>query len=288
VPKEPKKCRNAISAQGNPVLTYTINTTTNVNAAIDEISITGGHALSTGMPIQFSAVADNFALKPNRTYFAIVVTGTRFKVAATFLDSLSSTQIDLVANSIAGSIIITAAPATDTVDDFYSSALSPALWNDEYNCNEKNFEEVSNSASWLIPSSEGTWGAWTNIWHDRLSGLYFTNIQPSTSPFTFNWQTGMSICTNGLNSGDGFGKWRMPTQKELMQLYINGIGNVVNSAGNNLAPWSSTTDTTFVWSSTLNSGAAATVWGINLGNGKVYYLYRTDKTMYLMCVRDAQ
>jgi len=66
--------------------------------------------------------------------------------------------------------------------------------------------------------------------------------------------------------------WRLPTQKELMQAYINGAANNLPNPGN------------YFWSSTEYFGSQSRAWVVYLGLG--YTFYNTKSTNYAVrCVR---
>ena len=67
------------------------------------------------------------------------------------------------------------------------------------------------------------------------------------------------------------GNWRLPTQKELMQAYIDGsYGNLSSPAG--------------YWSSTTQSGHLGYAWFVGLSDGTTYSLTKTS-SYYVRCVR---
>ncbi len=123
----------------------------------------------------------------------------------------------------------------DTVTDSNGGlGISPSQgpWGAQYVCDSSNFTNVSSAGFAGLTPTGGSVGGnrnFTQIWRDELTGLYFSNILCDW--FCMNWQSAMSMCNN-LNSGDGVGNWRLPTEKELMQLYVNGISRLVVDGGN--------------------------------------------------------
>lgn len=134
-------------------------------------------------------------------------------------------------------------------------------------CNISNFSKVTDIDGNIPDTSKHA--AWSNIFQDELTGLRFTNVLETQK----NWGDSMAICAalNGGSAGDG---WRLPGQKELMQLHINGVSRIDPAEfGDTLLYFSSST-----WHS--SSGHRAYV--VNLANGIVGYPsgYKTTNTDY--------
>jgi hypothetical protein len=85
----------------------------------------------------------------------------------------------------------------------------------------------------------------------------------------------MAMC-KGLNSGDGTALWRLPTQKELMQLYIDGISRLTVAGGT----WSQ-----FMWSSSAVSYWTDFAWVTLLGNSDQGTEGRGETGNGVVCVR---
>ena len=187
----------------------------------------------------------------------------------------------------------------DTIDDYNNNlgtatfgamiVGSPA-WSSAYYCNGSQISDVSNTQSWLTPSgvhincdAAATCGGpasannriFTNIFLDAYTGLYVTNVL-ATSSSTVTWNLAVDACYN-LTSGDGTGKWRLPTQKELMQLYIGGIFL------QNAAQFSSFLADSF-WSASSLSSDTTFAWYVRLGNG-LTYIYGKAFNRAVLCVR---
>lgn len=142
----------------------------------------------------------------------------------------------------------------------------------------------------------GATSGFTQIWQDVISGLYATNILYDGSdgfggPGLLRWSDSKDLCAGVVNSGDGIGKWRLPTMKELCGanyewvtasnvcngnggLYQNNIKNVIFSGGNWLNP---------VWSSNAAMGEASS---IILADGRFFNLGVSDTDKSAICVRD--
>ncbi len=88
---------------------------------------------------------------------------------------------------------------------------------------------------------------------------------------------GFCEALNSYNAGAGFGgytDWYLPTQKELMQAYIDGSANVPS-----FNPGYS------FWSSTENNSGTASAWNVYLYLGATTNNYKTTSRYYVRCVR---
>ncbi len=120
-------------------------------------------------------------------------------------------------------------------------------------------------------------GLW---WSDRTSS---TTDNQFTEVFTGGKATGitggnsLAVCAalNAANGGAGFAghnDWYLPSQKQLMQAYIDGSNNNLPNPGNNF------------WSSTEYYGTPASAWGVYLNSG--YTGSNAKVTLgYVRCVR---
>ncbi len=110
------------------------------------------------------------------------------------------------------------------------------------------------ATGWTTCNSGNTWcGLGTNgenvakvkdnvtglVWSYPCSGTNCSNMSNNTAG-TYNWNTAISNCSSGSH---GKGGWSLPSQKQLMQAYINGsYGNLLSgSPSASAAAWSSTT-----------------------------------------------
>lgn len=132
----------------------------------------------------------------------------------------------------------------DTFDEVSGASESIATFDAGHKCTQNDFTLIAQYGNaTLIPPShlvphnglfscaQGMGGAgacagdnFTQVWLDKLSGLYFTNVFEETG-FDINWSEAVAGCAT-LDSGDGTGKWRLPTHKELLQLQVNGVYNL--------------------------------------------------------------
>ena len=113
------------------------------------------------------------------------------------------------------------------------------------------------------------------IWSAASSGTYtnsFTALTDGTRPTDGN---SVLFC-NGLNSATYGGKtdWYLPTQKELMQAYIDGIYSQDTVFGT----------TSYFWSSSEISNDSTYAWIVYLDNGFTYY-YDKGTSYAVRCVR---
>ena len=124
---------------------------------------------------------------------------------------------------------------------------------------------------------------------DERTGLWWSDIAAidgggtaSTTSNDFTWQgigvrpingDAIGFC-DALNTADfaGYDDWYLPTQKELMQAYIDGSANNLDRPGY------------LFWSSTEHYSAADYAWRVALGYGFTYYT--TKVSLYsVRCVR---
>lgn len=116
----------------------------------------------------------------------------------------------------------------------------------------------------------------------RLAGKG-DGVRPTAPTVTDGWDTtatttvkngnAINFC-NALNaiSFSGHADWYLPTQKELMQAYIDGAANNLPNPGN------------YVWSSTENYNSQSNAWYVSLSYGTTYG--STKVTSYAVrCVR---
>lgn len=114
------------------------------------------------------------------------------------------------------------------------------------------------------------------IWSAASSETYtniFANLTDGTRPTTGN---SVLFC-NGLNTATYGGKtdWYLPTQKELMQAYIDGIYSQDTTFGT----------TSNFWSSSEYSNSSANAWGVYLGDGDTYRDGKGNNNASVRCVR---
>jgi hypothetical protein len=141
---------------------------------------------------------------------------------------------------------------------------------------------------------EATWTDATSggqaVWKDTRTGTYWSadqgskanNFTMSTCPFFTTYSDvpnykknydGLSSNCGGTNDAinycakltwGGRSDWYLPSQKELLQAYIDGM---YNQAGTNLANASAFTTTNYFWSSSEVSYGSSYVWLVHLYRG---------------------
>jgi hypothetical protein len=158
---------------------------------------------------------------------------------------------------------------------------------------------------------QGEEATWTspveNVWKDGRTGLYWSSSQGNKlNQFTISdcdfftttprsnysgSDTGVGSAQCGpaedainycatLNFG-GYSDWYLPSQKELMQAYIDGMFNKAGTTQANAAAFTTTSD---FWSSTEESSDATRAWYEGLRRGTTYST--TKSTGYAVrCVR---
>jgi len=250
------------------------------------INLGNSHGLVTGSPIRVATTNTLPAgLALVTTYYAIITSATVIKFAASSADATAGTAVSLTTQG-AGTHTVYSAPNSvvdlwDTIDDYNNNAAgTPSLspWNTETLCDDNSFTNSLGGVANRTPSNttpSGATAAWSEIWQDRLTGLYFTN-QLYDGSGAVTWSGAMTMCA-GLDSGDGTGTWRLPTQKEAMQLYINGIAKLAIAGG---------IGTIINWTSTHASGFQYYAWGVNLSNGNTAGDNHYAADHAILCVRD--
>lgn len=263
-------------------------------AAANTLQFSWNHGLATNDPVQIYCNGTGTTLpgagnvSTGITYYAIFNTANRIQLSATVAGAaLGITGITGCSGSWAVlSPADNIASGFDTIDDYqgsfsFTTAPSTSPWGPDYLCNENNFKLVTGSSSTLNPSntvpSLGNL-TWSQIWQDELSGLYLTNVLYDGNS-TMDWYSASQMCgdLDNLNGGAGGKGWRLPTQKELMQLFINGLSKVAIAGGG--------TDVYF-WSSTAASYTVHTAWTVSLNYGYTSDTSRMDASKASLCVRD--
>jgi hypothetical protein len=256
---------------------------TNVLIATDELNWNPTtYHLAAAFPVQVTTTGTlPGGLFPGTNYY-VIVSGTKIKLSA----SAGGAAIDLTSTG-SGTIRLSVVPdgqpdLWDTIDDNNNySDFSPTAtsWSGTYLCDSTNFEDLSSTGGPSFTPSDtipaGGTVPFSRVWRDKLSGVYFTNILYSGSTST-NWSVVMDLCS-GLDSGDGPGNWHLPTQKELFQLYVNGISKVqVNGSVFPTLP---------LWSATAHSQATSLAWVVTLSDGSTALNLRSSTNIGAICVR---
>ncbi len=141
------------------------------------------------------------------------------------------------------------------------SAQSKVVWDDNKNSSSSDGDNAGEESTW--ENTSGT--ASSGVWKDNRTGLYWSANQWTMSNlFTVaacdffisesrgSYAAGDSDCGNAINhcanlnlasGGTSNTDWYLPSQKELMQAYLDGMYNQTNiNFATNLRFWSSTED----------------------------------------------
>lgn len=125
----------------------------------------------------------------------------------------------------------------DTIDDYNNddafppNAISgwPSVGTNWYFQNDSNSNGICDEAE-------------ACIFMDKITKLMWINEYPTAQP---TWEQAISQCENSTYGG--FADWRLPTQKEILQAYINGIVSLKDAQKLNFPNWGE------IWSSTTSS-----------------------------------
>ena len=176
------------------------------------------------------------------------------------------------------------------------STQSKVTWEDYKNGASADGDSAGEEATWTNTKGAAT----TGVWQDGRTGLYWSASQGSFSNiFTVSscgffsnnlrgdYTGGDGTCGNAINycaglsldsTGDATSEtnWYLPSQKELMQAYLDGIYNQTN------ATFVSTAD---FWSSTEVSSPTSYAWNVNLNSGLTDGHDKSYPTRAVRCVR---
>lgn len=155
----------------------------------------------------------------------------------------------------------------DTIDDFNNAGAFPTQ-------NNVGWDQAT-GVNWILDPANDTGvgggvaadgicnGTEACVYKDQITGLIWARGDATLR----NWETAITYC-EGLTSG-GYTDWRLPTQKELLQGYTDGIWSQNTPTKLNLSAnyfWTATTSastTTFAWVTYLDDGSMATVTKTN-------------------------
>ncbi|MBC7532418.1 MAG: DUF1566 domain-containing protein [Oligoflexus sp.] len=160
----------------------------------------------------------------------------------------------------------TVADIYDTIDDYNSAGAMPSQVPTGFTAPGSNWLRDSLSDS----NANGTCdGSEACVYKDLTTGLLWAKDDTST----YTWENAISYCA-GLNYGSYTG-WRLPTQKELTQSYINGI-------------WAQNTplslSSNYYWSSSTRSNFTTNAWVVYQSLGSVNYAPNSNY-FRVLCVR---
>ena len=259
------------------------------------VTLAWAHGLVLNDPVQLHCLGVGTGLPGGAvftgvTYYAIPASATDIRFQATPSGgALSVTGMTGCIGSgwIVGHPSDGIANIEDTIDDYngFSSTLtapSSSPWGSDYLCNESNFTNISGSSPFspsnTIPTNANQ--SWSQIWRDELTGLLVTNILYDGVPGNRDWYQLNAMCKglDALNGGAGGTGWRLPTQKELWQLLIDGISKVSLAGGSTHKEF---------WSSSGVSSNTVSVWAVYLSQGYTtnYARNSTSTNFSALCVR---
>lgn len=210
----------------------------------------GKHSLSATMPWPGTGASLGGTVAINNGSTTVTLTGANFGWYIGPYDSIIvAGQTRTVATVTSSTVLDVTVPFTTTTAGaawglIPYSADGSYLLSDEQsggtytgagrtNCNETNFTDVTSTSAPYQPSGDA---GWTNIYRDDLTGVFFTN--KIHAGLTLAEAAAKCEALNGFATG-GTG-WRLPTQKEVLQLGIDGASFILGSG----AFWHSTTYTT--------------------------------------------
>lgn len=278
--RETKQCRNLgnlanfdSSAPANlPVALAAANMN---SATTDIINFTDPHGLVNDAAIRVTTTG---ALPPQLAagtpYYVTVVTPTTIRLAATIGGPLINFTSDGVGNHTFWSVANGVLDDFDTMSGSASATTSP--WSSDYVCGTSNFTNISSEIAPTGTILPGATSAFSQVWRDELSGTIFTNVLNDGTNVATTWADAVTLCAsiNGTSAGTG---WYLPTQKEMTQLYINGVDQLVVAGG--------TFGITF-WTSTTRSIWQGTAWNIVMGTGfSSYWTGRPSGSTGVICVK---
>jgi len=155
----------------------------------------------------------------------------------------------------------------DTIDGYRNDPPTKvAAWSAHTQCDSSNWTDVTTIDGGTSFTTCGTSG--TCIYRDELSGLRVTGVLSSGtatntgSPATYSWNAAINACASSTYGGYAAGTWRLPTQKELMALYHNGISSQVSSSFHTLSNLQDD-----YWSATSSSDDPDQGWVVGLASG---------------------
>jgi len=122
----------------------------------------------------------------------------------------------------------------DTINDQQGFPPSQVTgWPADTNCDSSGWSDVTTTDGGTSYSSCGTGN--TCIYQDKISNLRVTgvlaagyNSTSTVSPASMTWAAAIEACDSSTYGGYSAGTWRVPTQKEMLSLYIHGIASIAN------------------------------------------------------------
>ena len=174
--------------------------------------------------------------------------------------------------------------------------FSNTIWDDYKNGANTDGDNADEESLWSNTSGNATSG----VWKDNRTALYWSANQGSytnsaavsicdfySSTPRGSYTGGDSDCGNAINTcanlsldatGDAVPEtdWYLPSQKDILLAYIDGITNNTNGTFVSLG--------TYFWSSTENADFSTAAWYTRMANGDTYYDNKTA-SYAVRCVR---
>jgi hypothetical protein len=183
---------------------------------------------------------------------------------------ITGSKMDIrICRNLVDSFDNTTAPAAggvdmyDTVDDYNGGLSTPPStpWSSATStCNNANFTYSSGTQYYAT---------------DGLTGVAVTSVNPQGSAKT--WTNAIAACKALTWNNIGPNVWRLPTQKELMQLYIDGISRVDSAKMGNLNQ--------YFWTSSTSSELTLNGWAVNPATGVATTSTKLISALNVICVK---
>ncbi len=200
---------------------------------------------------------------------------------------LSKYNYDGAIASLTNSAVISGSLADiwDTIDDYYGFPSAKVnSWSTSTYCDPSiwlNTTTLDGGAT-FVPCGTSS----VCIAKDMMSNLEVTGILSSSgnttstvSPGQFPWNIAINKCAASTYGGYTAGTWRLPTQKEMLNLYLHGIAGI---AGYNFMNQAHMTNN--MWTSTSWSLIGSSAWAVTVGYGTAGLQSKTT-SLPIFCVR---
>lgn len=166
----------------------------------------------------------------------------------------------------------------DTIDDYNNNFLFPvtppsgwlAAMGGNWIMDAMNDSGVGGGTT----GNNGCDGSEDCVFQDRYTGMKWTKDMGTRT----SWADAITYC-HELTYG-GYNDWRLPTQKELMQAYINGIWSQKHPVKLSIVSTSS------YWTATTQSSQTVEAWFVNLASGNAAAVEKSTSGFRAICVRE--
>ncbi len=281
--RDMKRCRNAADlatydstyAPSNLPRTFGFAA---VNTGSDTLDLGFTHGLSADSPVHLTTTGGLPApLVVGQTYYVIVASATTVQLAS----APGGAAIDLTTqgtgNHTSHHVGDGVVSYFDTIEDLNNSkpnSPSQGPWGADFICDATNFTNVTGEImpTGTVPTNGNQ--SFTEVWRDELTGMLVTNVLYSGGGST-SWSQALALCSSISGSVAGTG-WRLPTHKEALQLYVDGIAKVP-IAGGSLNQ--------FFWASSAVASNLTWAWRINFASGFATVSGRAATTYSVLCIR---